>query len=94
MVVVLHALSHGARIGTSKLRNHANNPPPEVDRAAENLAKSGKPFGPGFPPQSSGGRRESMPMSGGGGAPRAYPEYGTIRRPIYICTHTHTGEKC
>ncbi|KAH7076166.1 hypothetical protein FB567DRAFT_452141 [Paraphoma chrysanthemicola] len=45
----------------------------EVDRAAENLAKSGKPLGPGFPPQA-GGRRESMPMVGPG-APRPYPDY-------------------
>ncbi|KAH5469517.1 hypothetical protein HBI22_194440 [Parastagonospora nodorum] len=46
----------------------------EVDRAAENLAKSGKPFGPGFP-QTGAGRRESMPIAGGGLAPRPFPEY-------------------
>ncbi|CAO2651471.1 Nn.00g040410.m01.CDS01 [Neocucurbitaria sp. VM-36] len=46
----------------------------EVERATENLAKSGKSFGPGFPPTPvSGNRRESMPMMGGG--PRQYPEY-------------------
>ncbi|KAF2714762.1 hypothetical protein K504DRAFT_496669 [Pleomassaria siparia CBS 279.74] len=39
----------------------------EVDRAAENLAKSGKGFG--FPPVG-GNRRESMPVI----APRQYPE--------------------
>ncbi|KAJ4986099.1 hypothetical protein SVAN01_08363 [Stagonosporopsis vannaccii] len=45
----------------------------EVERAAENLAKSGKPFG-GFPPAptpSGASRRESMPMMG---APRPYHE--------------------
>lgn len=47
----------------------------EVERAHENLIKSGKPFGPGFPPHAGGGRRESMPMMGGGPAPRPYPEY-------------------
>jgi hypothetical protein len=47
----------------------------EVERASENLIKSGKPFGPGFAPQPGGGRRESMPMVGG--APRPYPDYGT-----------------
>jgi len=47
----------------------------EVDRAIENLAKSGKPFGPGFPPTPMGAnRRESMPMMGGG--PRPYPDFG------------------
>ncbi|KAH9867957.1 hypothetical protein IAQ61_007262 [Plenodomus lingam] len=47
----------------------------EVDRAAENLAKSGKPFGPGFPPTPLGNsRRESMPMMGGV-APRPFPDY-------------------
>jgi hypothetical protein len=46
----------------------------EVDRAIENLAKSGKPFGPGFPPTPMGAnRRESMPMMGGG--PRPYPDF-------------------
>ena len=50
----------------------------EVERAHENLIKSGKPFGPGFPPNAGGGRRESMPMMGGGPAPRAYPEYGAL----------------
>ena len=44
-------------------------------RAIENLAKSGKPFGPGFPPTPMGAnRRESMPMMGGG--PRPYPDFG------------------
>lgn len=49
----------------------------EVERAAENLAKSGKPFGPGFPPTPlANSRRESMPMMAGGpGAPRPYPDY-------------------
>jgi len=45
----------------------------EVERAIENLIKSGKPFGPGFGPQAGPGRRESMPMVGG--APRPYPDY-------------------
>jgi hypothetical protein len=50
----------------------------EVDRAIENLAKSGKPFGPGFPPTPMGGaRRESMPMMGAG--PRPYPDYDQQR---------------
>ncbi|EMD63869.1 hypothetical protein GGP41_005513 [Bipolaris sorokiniana] len=50
----------------------------EVDRAIENLAKSGKPFGPGFPPTPTGAaRRESMPMMGGG--PRPYPDYDQQR---------------
>ena len=42
----------------------------EVDRAADNLMKSGKMFGmmPGAP-----GRRDSMPMMGG---PRSYSEFG------------------
>ena len=41
----------------------------EVDRAAENLAKSGKSFGaPGA------GRRDSMPVIAG----RPYSEYGKI----------------
>ncbi|KNG46403.1 hypothetical protein TW65_06859 [Stemphylium lycopersici] len=58
----------------------------EVDRALENLAKSGKPFGPGFPPTPMGNaRRESMPMMGGG--PRPYPDYGTQPR---ILTPVHT----
>lgn len=50
----------------------ANASPTEVERAAENLAKSGKPFG-GFSPAASapGSRRESMPMMN---APRPYPE--------------------
>jgi hypothetical protein len=50
----------------------ANALPTEVERAAENLAKSGKPFG-GFSPAASapGSRRESMPMMN---APRPYPE--------------------
>lgn len=39
----------------------------EVDRAAENLAKSGKGFGFPLP-----GRRDSMPLMA---APRPYPEY-------------------
>jgi hypothetical protein len=44
-------------------------PSPEVDRAAENLAKSGKSFGvPGT------GRRDSMPVIAG----RPYSEYGKI----------------
>lgn len=48
----------------------------EVDRAIENLSKSGKPLGPGFPPTPMGAnRRESMPMMGG--APRPYPDFGT-----------------
>ncbi|KAF1938306.1 hypothetical protein EJ02DRAFT_425849 [Clathrospora elynae] len=53
----------------------------DVDRAIENLAKSGKPFGPGFPPapmgaSTSASRRESMPMMPGGAAgPRPYPDY-------------------
>ncbi|KAL6702672.1 hypothetical protein ACN47E_001257 [Coniothyrium glycines] len=47
----------------------------EVDRATDNLAKSGKSFGPGFPPNPVGAaRRESTPM-GGGGPPRPYPDY-------------------
>lgn len=41
----------------------------EVDRAAENLAKSGKGFG--FP---APGRRDSMPVM----APRPYPEYNPV----------------
>ncbi|KAI4653348.1 hypothetical protein J4E93_001113 [Alternaria ventricosa] len=46
----------------------------EVDRAIENLSKSGKPLGPGFPPTPMGAnRRESMPMMGG--APRPYPDF-------------------
>lgn len=48
----------------------------EVDRAQENLAKSGKPFGgAAYPPtpSSSGARRESMPMMGAG--PRPYPDF-------------------
>ncbi|KAF1917457.1 hypothetical protein BDU57DRAFT_445465 [Ampelomyces quisqualis] len=52
----------------------------EVDRAHENLVKSGKPFGPGFPPQTGGARRESMPMVGGGPAPRPYPDYAAEQR--------------
>ena len=54
--------------------NSANTFSPEVERATENLAKGGKPFG-GYPPvtpQAGGSRRESMPMMGGG--PRPYPE--------------------
>lgn len=65
---------------------HANTTTTEVDRALENLAKSGKPFGPGFPPTPMGNaRRESMPMMGGG--PRPYPDYGTQPR---ILTPVHT----
>ncbi|KAF2112636.1 hypothetical protein BDV96DRAFT_497562 [Lophiotrema nucula] len=41
----------------------------EVDRAAENLMKSGK-FG--FPPMANSNRRDSMPVMGG--PPRPYPE--------------------
>ncbi|CAA9963235.1 hypothetical protein PTNB73_06738 [Pyrenophora teres f. teres] len=52
----------------------------EVDRAIENIAKSGKPFGPGFPPTPMGAnRRESMPMMGGGG-PRPYPDFEQQQR--------------
>jgi len=49
----------------------------EVERAAENLAKSGKPFGPGFPPTPLvNSRRESMPVVGGGNGPRPpFPDY-------------------
>lgn len=54
--------------------NSANTLPAEVERASENLAKSGKPFG-GFSSaastSSNNSRRESMPMMG---APRPYPE--------------------
>jgi hypothetical protein len=52
----------------------------EVDRAAENLAKGGKPFG-GYPPtpMTPGSRRESMPMPSPG--PRPYPDYGTVVLP-------------
>ncbi|KAF1927429.1 uncharacterized protein M421DRAFT_179436 [Didymella exigua CBS 183.55] len=50
----------------------------EVERATENLAKGGKPFG-GYPPatpQAGGSRRESMPMMAG---PRPYPEQQDAR---------------
>jgi hypothetical protein len=56
--------------------NSANTFSAEVERAAENLSKGGKPFG-GYPPATppaGGSRRESMPMMGGGGGPRTYPE--------------------
>jgi len=62
----------GARFSTW-VWNSANTFFAEVERAAENLAKSGKPFG-GFPPAptpSGAGRRESMPVMGG---PRPYHE--------------------
>jgi hypothetical protein len=50
----------------------ANNIIAEVDRAGENLAKSGKGFG--FPQVGGANRRDSMPVM----APRQYPEqYGT-----------------
>jgi hypothetical protein len=50
----------------------ANNATAEVDRAGENLAKSGKGFG--FPQVGGANRRDSMPVI----APRQYPEqYGT-----------------
>ncbi|KAF2803451.1 uncharacterized protein BDZ99DRAFT_165029 [Mytilinidion resinicola] len=45
----------------------------EVDRAAENLAKSGKSFGVGTP---GPGRRDSMPINAG----RPYSEYGGPQR--------------
>jgi hypothetical protein len=52
-------------------KNLANNATAEVDRAAENLAKSGKGFG--FPQVGGANRRDSMPVM----APRQYPEqYG------------------
>lgn len=49
----------------------------EVERAAENLAKSGKPFGPGFSPTPLvSSRRESMPVVGAGSGPRPpFPDY-------------------
>lgn len=51
----------------------------EVDRAIDNLAKSGKMF----PNMPGPGRRESMPMSGGGGPARAFSEqYGKGHNPI------------
>lgn len=52
-------------------REMANTEPTEVDRAADNLAKSGKGFG--FP--AGGSRRESMPQM----APRPYQEFGMAR---------------
>jgi hypothetical protein len=47
----------------------------EVDRAIDNLTKSGKGFG--FPP--SGNRRESMPPIMA--QQRPYPEFGTVTSP-------------
>lgn len=57
---------------TTTTRMLANDGIVEVDRASENLVKSGKGFG--FPPVG-GNRRESMPVM----APRQNPEqqYGT-----------------
>lgn len=56
-------------MATFCFKGSANTGHAEVDRAADNLAKSGKGFG--FPQMS--GRRESMPVT----VPRPYPEYGT-----------------
>jgi hypothetical protein len=61
----------------------------EVERAAENLAKGGKPFG-GYPPptpQAGGSRRESMPMMGG---PRPqYEQQGTPTPSLLPPRRTH-----
>jgi hypothetical protein len=57
-------------------KNLANDATAEVERAAENLAKSGKGFG--FPQVGGANRRDSMPVM----APRQYPEqYG--RRTLW-----------
>ncbi len=48
----------------------------EVERAVENLVKSGKMFG------GVSSRRESMPVIGG---PRAFPEYG-MRDKLFQAT--------
>lgn len=54
----------------------------EVDRAIENLAKSGKMFGNmGMPPAN---RRESMPVIPRGGAAGGYPDYGRLLHLYYL----------
>ena len=51
--------------------HHANDIYTEVDRAVDNLVKSGKMFG------GMAGRRDSMPMTGG--AARTFPDqFGTF----------------
>lgn len=80
---VLSAAAHGPARLLAWTPNSANLFSAEVERAAENLAKGGKPFG-GYPPSTptapaGGSRRESMPMMGAG--PRPYPEQqGTSTR--------------
>ena len=82
---VRNATKHCRQTQQTKLA--LTHPTTEVDRAIENLAKSGKPFGPGFPPTPVGAnRRESMPPMMAGG-PRPYPDYGTVPAPQQPTKH-------
>jgi hypothetical protein len=64
----------------------------EVDRAADNLMKSGKMFGGMVPGMA--GRRDSMPIMG---APRPYSEYGACTQmagvsSMAFLTYLQSGE--